>query len=100
MSVTLIITSAKSKNFSRRFAAKRIIDAPLSPSAHDDVVIFRFEDYLLQIQPESRTDGNLKAIDVETALRDDAIEAHDRGVITKVAGRTEPPPARFFTSRK
>ena len=37
----------KFQNFSRLFAAKRIIDAPLLPRAHDDVMIFRFEDYLL-----------------------------------------------------
>ena len=42
--VLVIIISPKFQNFSRRYAAKRIRDAP---AAHNDVMIFRFEDILL-----------------------------------------------------
>ena len=45
--VIIIIISPKFQNFSRRYAARRIRDAPLLPRAHNDVMIFRFEDILL-----------------------------------------------------
>ena len=66
----------------------------------NDVMIFRFEDYLLQIQPESRANTAAIATDVDTDQKDAATDAHVRGVITTVAGRTEPPPARFLPTRK
>ena len=38
--VLVIIISPKFQNFSRRYVAKRIRDAPLFPRAHDDVMVF------------------------------------------------------------
>ena len=63
-------------------------------------MIDRFDDNRSQIQPESRANTADIAIDAETELIDVASAEHARGAITTATGRTEPPPARFFTCRE
>ena len=63
-------------------------------------MIDRFDDNRSQIQPESRANTAAIEIDVDTVLKDVATAEHARGATTMATGRTEPPPARFFTCRE